>query len=251
MRVRRLEGRRGWAFTLGAVILKPTFLATTRHTWIDGEKIPATGGCIVVLNHISHIDPLISAHILYDHGRLPHYLAKAGLFRNRALRWFLIAAGQIPVERLSDTAVGAYDAAVREVNAGKCVVVYPEGTITRDPALWPMVGKTGAARIALETGAPVIPVVHWGAQRLLAPYSRRPHLFPRKHLTVKVGDPVPLEDLRAAPRSAVTIRAATERIMGAITGILEEIRGEQAPAERFDPRRAGVRQIGNPNRKDR
>ncbi|GAB2880930.1 lysophospholipid acyltransferase family protein [Nocardioides pacificus] len=251
MRVRKLEGRRGWAFALGAVILKPTFLATTRHTWIDGEKIPESGGCIVVLNHLSHIDPLISAHVLYDHGRLPHYLAKSGLFRNRFLRRFLTAAGQIPVDRLTPTAVGAYDAALREVAAGTCVVVYPEGTLTRDPDLWPMVGKTGAARIALETGVPVIPVAHWGAQQLLAPYAKVPRPFPRKHITVKVGDPVLLDDLRAVPRSATTIRAATERIMDAITGLLEEIRDETAPAERFDPRKAGMRQIGNPHRKDR
>ena len=61
-------------------LLKPTLLATTKRTWIDGEKIPATGGCILVLNHISHVDPLTAAHFVYDHGRMPRFLAKAGLF---------------------------------------------------------------------------------------------------------------------------------------------------------------------------
>jgi len=75
----------------------------------------------------------------------------------------LRAAGQIPVERLSKNAIGAFDAAVQAVRAGECVVVYPEGTLTRDPDLWPMVGKSGAARIALETGAPVIPIGQWAA----------------------------------------------------------------------------------------
>ncbi len=132
-RVRRNEEPRGWAWATGVAIVKPALLATTKQSWIDGEKIPATGGCLVVLNHISHVDPLTAAHILYDHGRIPRYLAKSGLFKNRALGGFLRSAGQIPVERMSRNAVGAYDAAVGAVRAGECVVVYPEGTITRDP----------------------------------------------------------------------------------------------------------------------
>ena len=116
--VRPLREKRGWAFNLAVPILKPTLLATTKHTWIDGEKIPATGGCILVLNHVSHIDPLTAAHIVYDHGRKPRYLAKSGLFKNRALGYFLRGAGQIPVERLSKNAKGAFDAAVAAVTRG-------------------------------------------------------------------------------------------------------------------------------------
>jgi 1-acyl-sn-glycerol-3-phosphate acyltransferase len=201
-----------------------------------------------VLNHVSHVDPLTAAHLVYDHGRLPHYLAKSGLFKNKALGAFFTAAGQIPVERLSRNAIGAYDAAVQAVRDGECVVVYPEGTITRDPGLWPMTGKSGAARIALATGCPVIPVGQWGAQQLLAPYARKPDLFPRKTVTMKVGDPVDLSDLLDLPPSHAVTQQATDRIMAAITALLEEIRGERAPAERFDMRRAGVRQTGNPNK---
>jgi 1-acyl-sn-glycerol-3-phosphate acyltransferase len=97
--VRPLQQKRGWAFNLAVPVLKPVLLATTRRTWIDGEKIPATGGCILVFNHVSHVDPLTAAHIVYDHGRKPRYLAKSGLFKNPALSHFLRAAGQIPVER--------------------------------------------------------------------------------------------------------------------------------------------------------
>lgn len=247
MRVRKLEKRRGWAFTVAASILKPTLLAATSRTWIDGEKIPATGGCIVVLNHISHVDPLLSAHFVYDHGRLPRYLAKSGLFANKYLGGFLSSAGQIPVERLTRNAVGAYDAAVRAIREGECIVIYPEGTLTRDPDLWPMKGKTGAARIALATGCPVIPVGQWGAQEVLPPYTRTPHLVPRKNIVMKAGDPVPLDDLVAAPHTPATAAQATERIMAAITRLVEDVRGGTAPAERFDPRQRGVREIGNPN----
>ena len=246
MRVRKLQEDRGWAFTVAASILKPTLLAATSRTWIDGEKIPATGGCIVVVNHISHVDPLLSAHFVYDHGRLPRYLAKSGLFTNKYLGGFLSSAGQIPVERLTRNAIGAYDAALRAIAEGECIVIYPEGTLTRDPDLWPMKGKSGAARIALATGCPVIPVGQWGAQEVLPPYTRRPHLVPRKNIVMKAGDPVPLDDLLGRPHSAGTTALATDRIMDALTAIVADLRGETPPVERFDPRARGVREIGNP-----
>ena len=243
--VRPLQQKRGWAFDLAVPILKPALLATTRRTWIDGEKIPATGGCILVFNHVSHVDPLTAAHIVYDHGRMPRYLAKSGLFKNRALGYFLRSAGQIPVERLTKNAKSAFDSAVAAVEAGECVVVFPEGTLTRDPDLWPMVGKSGAARIALETGCPVIPIGQWGAHDLLYPYAKRPHLVPRTKITTKVGDPVPLDDLRALPHTQDVINQATARIMDALTELVADLRGEQPPAERFDPRKKGLSETGD------
>ena len=247
MTVRDLQQPRGWAYNLAVAVVKPTLLATTTRTWRGGENVPATGGCIVVFNHVSHMDPLTAAHFLYDHGRLPRYLAKSGLFKNKALGRFLRAAGQIPVERLSRSAKGAYDAAVAAVRAGECVVVYPEGTISRDPGLWPMTGKTGAARIALSTGCPVVPIAQWGANHLLEPYTTRPKLFPRKTITMKAGDPVDLDDLRAQPLTPDVLKQATTRIMDALAALLGDVRGEQPPATRFDPRTAGVKEIGNPH----
>jgi 1-acyl-sn-glycerol-3-phosphate acyltransferase len=251
VKVRKLQQKRGWAWNIAVPLVKPVLLATTKRTWVGGERLPETGGCIVVFNHLSHVDPLTAAHLVYDHGRLPRYLAKSGLFKNRALAYFLTAAGQIPVERLSRTAVGAYDAAVRAVRDGECVVVYPEGTLTRDPGLWPMTGKSGAARIALETGCPVIPVGQWGAQELLAPYAHKPDLFPRKQITMHVGEPVDLSDLLPLPRTPEVVQQATDRILDAVTELVAEIRQETPPAERFDARRAGVPRIGNPNKKER
>ncbi|WP_122817062.1 lysophospholipid acyltransferase family protein [Nocardioides pantholopis] len=248
MKVRKLQQKRGWAWHVAVLLVKPVLLATTKRRWVGGEKIPASGGCIIVLNHVSHVDPFTAAHIVWDHGRIPRYLAKSGLFRNRALRFFLTAAGQIPVERLSANAAGAYDAAVAAVRNGECVVVYPEGTITRDPAGWPMVGKSGAARIALATGCPVIPIGQWGAQALLAPYTTRLHPFPRKEIRMVVGDPVDLSDLVGQQQDPMRVKEGTDRIMAAITALVAQIRDEPAPAERFDPRKAGVRQIGNPQR---
>lgn len=241
MTVRKLQQKRGWAWNLAVPIVKPLLLVFTTHTWIGGERIPATGGCVIAMNHISEVDPLTAAHIVYDHGRLPRYLAKSGLFKGRFMHFFMTSAGQIPVERESTRGASAYAAAVDAVRRGEVVVVYPEATVTRDPDLWPMKGKSGAARIALETGAPVLPVGQWGAQDLLAPYARRPRLLPRTHITMKVGDPVDLSDLAAEPISHDVVEAAADRILGAITSLVEDIRGETAPAERYDMRVQGDR----------
>jgi 1-acyl-sn-glycerol-3-phosphate acyltransferase len=228
--------------------VEPLLRLLTKRRWIDGEKIPAHGGCVVVGNHVSHIDPLTFAHFVYGHGRVIRFLAKAEVLDIPVLGRLIRATGQIPVYRLTTDASQAFRAAVAAVQEGKCVVVYPEGTITRDPDLWPMVGKTGAARIALSTNAPVIPVAQWGPQQILAPYAARPHLLPRKTMVMKAGDPVDLDDLRGRELTPATLREATARIMAEITRLLEEIRGEQAPVERYDPRVHGVKQIGNPNR---
>ncbi len=246
MSVRKLQEQRSWAWHVAVPILKPLVLATTRRDWRGGDRIPATGGCLLVANHISHVDPITVGHLVWDHGRIPHYLAKSQLFRHPALRVLMTAAGQIPVERLTTNAVGAYAAAVAAVRRGECVVVYPEGTITRDPDGWPMTGKSGAARIALATGCPVIPIGQWGAQDLLAPYARKPDLFPRKTVTMKVGDPVDLADLLARERTPTVVRETTDRIMAAIVALVEEVRGEQAPTERFDMRRLGSPGTGDP-----
>jgi 1-acyl-sn-glycerol-3-phosphate acyltransferase len=157
------------------------------------------------------------------------------------------SAKQIPVYRLTTDASLSFTAAVDAVGQGSCVVVYPEGTISREPNLWPMTGKTGAARIALSSDVPVIPLAQWGAQHILAPYAKRPRLLPRKTISMRAGSPVPLDDLRGRPLTPEVLREATNRIMDEVTRLLEEIRGEQAPAVRFDPRSAGVREIGNPN----
>jgi 1-acyl-sn-glycerol-3-phosphate acyltransferase len=249
--VRKVQARRGWAVAFVASVVRPAMRATTRRTWIDGTRIPAEGGCIVVANHLSHVDPLLTASFVYDHGRIPRYLAKNSLFRTRFVGRVLTSAQQIPVERLSRNAIGAYDAAVRAVHEGECVVVYPEGTLTRDPDLWPMTGKSGAARIALATGVPVIPVGHWGAQDVLPPYSKHPHVLPRRRVLMKAGAPVPLDDLRARPQTPEVVNETTERIMAAITDIVAELRGEQPPEIRYDPRIHGVKPIGNPHKKDR
>jgi 1-acyl-sn-glycerol-3-phosphate acyltransferase len=250
-KVRQLQEKRGWAWSIVVGIVKPPLLTLTKRHWVDGEKVPATGGCIIAMNHISHLDPLTLGWFLYDHGRLVRYLAKEALWHVPVVKYIVKDAGQIPVARMTQGAGTAFAAAVEAVKAGECIGVYPEGTITRDPAGWPMRGKTGAARIALATGCPVIPVGQWGAQDLLPAYSARPHVFPRKTLSYKAGDPVDLSDLQDQPVTAEVLHEATDRIMAAITRLVEDLRGEMAPAERYDPKASGVVEIGNPRKQKR
>jgi 1-acyl-sn-glycerol-3-phosphate acyltransferase len=250
-KVRQLQQKRGWAWTVVVGIVKPMLLTLTTREWTDGEKIPATGGCVVAVNHISHLDPITLGYFLYDHGRLVRYLTKDALFRTPVVKYIVKDAGQIPVRRMSEGAASAFDAAVEAVKKGECIGVYPEGTITKDPDGWPMRGKTGAARIALATGCPVIPIGQWGAQDILPAYTLRPHLFPRRTAHYKAGEPVDLSDLMGKPITNEVLHEATDRIMAAITGLVEELRGETAPAVRFDPRSSGVTEIGNPRKKRR
>lgn len=249
MTVRKVTSKRGAGFRFAEATIKPVLLAMSSRTWLDGDKIPASGGVVIVANHVTKIDPLTVGHFLHDHGRLPRFLTKAGLWDVPVLGWLVRSTGQIPVARMSGEAVGALDAAVEALKAGECIVVYPEGTVTRDPDLWPMRGKSGAARMALAAGVPVIPVAHWGEQEILAPYSSKPQLFPRKHVTLKAGDPVELADLAAGELTPEKVAEATGRIMAALTSLVEDLRDAKAPAERFDPKAAGVAEIGNPGKK--
>lgn len=231
--------RIGFWYRLAAFLVKPLLLLFFRRDWRGTEHIPATGGFITAVNHNSYLDPLSYAHFQYNTGRVPRFLAKNSLFKGRVVGRFMRGTGQIPVFRESSDAAGAFRAAVEAVERGECVVFYPEGTLTRDPNLWPMEGKTGAARVALLTGAPVIPVAQWGAHEAMPPYARkkRLRLFPRKTLTVVAGPPVDLGDLAGVELDADVLREATGRIMDAITALLAEIRREQPPARRYVHRR--------------
>ncbi len=240
------DNSRPFGYRLAIRVLRPVFMVLTRRDWTGAENLPTEGGWVVVTNHNSHLDPLFFAHYLVDHGRSPRFLGKIEVFRVPLVGAVLRSADQIPVHRESGQAVDAYRSAVQAIRENKCVAIYPEGTLTRDPGLWPMRGKTGAARVALETRCPVVPIAHWGAADVLGPYARLPRLWPRKTVHVRTGAPVPLEDLYDRPMTAQVLQEATDRIMAAITGVLEDLRGEQAPTERYDPRRHGVTSIGRP-----
>jgi len=219
-------------------LLRPVVQLFTRRESHGAEHLPREGGVVLAVNHLSFLDPLVVAYFVDDEGRAPRFLAKAELFSVPVFGRLLRGAGQIPVRRRTSAAAKAYADAVAAVRRGECVVVYPEGTLTFDPGLWPMRARTGAARVALETRAPVLPVAQWGIQQTLGPRTKRLRLFPRARIQIVVGPPVPLDDLYdryTSDPSRELAAEATERVMTAITVLLEELRGESAPTTRFDP----------------
>jgi 1-acyl-sn-glycerol-3-phosphate acyltransferase len=197
----------------------------------------------VVSNHLSHADPLPLADFLDDAGRHPRFLGKAELFDVRVLGSLLQDAGQIRVQRESEHAGSALAAAVDAVRRGECVVIYPEGTLTRDGRLWPMVGKTGAARVWWQTRCPVIPVAQWGPQELLAPYGRIPRVWRRPTMRVSAGAPLTLPS-----DEPPDYRELTAAIMSSLSELLGALRGEQAPTSVFDPRASELPRTGNPRK---
>lgn len=234
-----------FVWRLLAAVVIPFLLLVGRYRFRNLDRLP-DGAYILTPNHYTNFDPLVSAYTLWHAGRVPRFLAKAGLFKVPVLGAALRATGQIPVERGGVTAGGAdpLAAASRLVDDGLAVIVYPEGTLTRDPDLWPMRGKFGAVRLALEHGIPIIPCAHWGAQQILPRYSKRLSLFPRKNVDVIIGEPVDLSPWKDKPRTTETYAAATNAVMQAITALLEELRGEKAPAERWDPSVHGQTEFG-------
>lgn len=230
-RVRR-RWHLGWGYRLAVFLLWPLLTLLTKREWTGTENLNTDeGGIIVAGNHISWFDPFTIAHVLWNNDRPPRFLAKEAVFRIPVVGKVITSAGQIPVYRETSEAVAAVRDAIDAVQRGECVVVYPEGTLTRDPDLWPMVGKTGAARIALATRRPLIPVAQWGAQDVIAPYRKEFRILPRKTSRVAVGRPVDLSDLYGRPLDSDTLREATARIMAAITTLLAEIRDGAPPTE--------------------
>ena len=221
-------------FVIVAGIVRPVMNLLMRKEWIGLEKLPA-GGFIATPNHCTEIDPLVVAHMLYNQKRMPRFLAKAGLFKVPVLGAVLRATKQVPVERSTAGANRSLQIAKEVVGGGGAIIIYPEGTLTRDPELWPMKGHTGAARMALESGIPVVPMAHWGAHEVLPRYAKRVHIFPRKTSRLVVGDPVDLSAFAGRPLDKATLTEATNVIMEAITELLATLRGGQPPLVRWDP----------------
>ena len=221
-------------FVVVAGIVRPVMNLLMRKKWLGLEKLPP-GGFIAAPNHCTEIDPLVVGHMLYNQKRMPRFLAKAGLFKVPVLGFVLRATKQIPVERSTSGANRSLQIAKEVVDEGGAIIIYPEGTLTRDPELWPMKGHTGAARMALESGIPVVPIAHWGAHELLPRYAKRMYLFPRKTSRLVVGDPVDLSAFAGRPLDKATLTEATNVIMEAITELLATLRGGQPPLVCCDP----------------
>lgn len=218
----------GWRFVY-AVLYRPV-IHSVRMTYRHIERIPQEGPVIVVTNHVSHYDPLLLSAFILDAGRVPRFLAKESIFRvpvvGTAMRWM----GHIPVKRGTADARQSLSAAVDALDAGKMIVLHPEGTVTRDPQGWPMVGKTGAARLAtLVPDVTVIPIAQWGVQEQIDLYRKKVKFIPRPKHVISVGEPVDLTRFAGRELDARLLHEVTDVIMRRLRHDVAELRGEAEP----------------------
>ena len=189
--------------------------------------LPATGGCVVACNHLSLLDPLLLGAAADAAGRVPRFLAAAGLWSIPGVGAAFRAGGQLPVHRGGPDAAGAVGAAVAAARAGRCVVVYPEGHLGREAGAWPGRFHTGAARIAAAAGVPLVPAAVTGPELVLPPGTPVPRPWPRRALRVGFGEPLAPEP--GALRDRAAARAATDRLRVQVLGLLAALRGVPPP----------------------
>ena len=191
------------------------------------------GGVIVISNHTSYADGILLILACRRMGRSLRMLATAGVFRIPLVGRIARRLGFIPVQRGTAQAAAALAPAIEALKAGEAVGMYPEGRVTRDPAGWPERAKTGVVRLALATGAPVVPVAMSGADRVV---RRRGTLrgllvalFRRPKVAVRVGEPIDVVAMIGDDHSAEQIRQVTDELMAELITLVAELRGEAAP----------------------
>ncbi len=230
------NGSASWAFKLIVVVGHGLLNLLVRRDWDPAPTVPRTGPAIIAVNHNSNADPLVVGEYLVWHGRWPHFLAKAEMFTWPVIGRLLPLVGQIPVQRGARSAGDSLAAAAQALQRGDLVVIYPEGTFTHDPDEWPMAPHTGAVRLALRTGVPLIPLAQWGANHVLPSPGLRPGgWFARPRVTLRCGQPMDLSGVDGG--SGVSVQAASRRLMDEITAMLEQIRQQSAPEGRWLRRR--------------
>ncbi|WP_396645354.1 lysophospholipid acyltransferase family protein [Microbacterium sp.] len=207
------------------------------------ENLPREGAYVLAPNHNSEFDPLVVAVAVWRAGRAPRFLAKESLFKVPVLGAALRATGMVPVPRTSSSANQSIRAAQEIARDGRGVIVYPEGTLTRDPELWPMRGKTGAVRLALGGDLPLIPMAQWGVQQILPRYGKL--RFPRRaRVVVEFGPAIDLSEYSATATQPATLTRATDELMARLAEMLSGLRGLPAPAERWNPSQHGQNETG-------
>ena len=241
----KVQRENSFAFVLVAMVLAPILRLMFTIKTSGKENLPQ-GGYILVGNHLSYLDPFSFAYSVYIHmKRVPHYLAKESIFRIPIIGKILPKVGQIPVYRGGKSNEEPLRAAKEFLKAGQVVVVFPEGTLTRDPDQWPMRGKAGAIRLAVELGLPIVPCGQWGVEKVLGNYSKKFRPNPFHVVRVKIGKPMFFRELEGKTPTAQELAAATDTVMREISAIVGELSGETPPKELWDPTKVGQSEIGN------
>jgi 1-acyl-sn-glycerol-3-phosphate acyltransferase len=188
----------------------------------DLHHIPPAGPAIVAANHISYLDPIGNAFAVMKAGRRPRFLAKDELFTIPIVGTALRGANQIPVDRGSNN-VAPLRTATEALAAGEVVVIYPEGTVTRNPDFLPMKGKTGAVRLSLASGVPITPLASWGSQAVWQKSGRGSLKFGRP-IWFKAGNPIDFIDRVERANDRDALHEMTAEVMAALTALVEDLR---------------------------
>ncbi|WP_375480692.1 lysophospholipid acyltransferase family protein [uncultured Jatrophihabitans sp.] len=231
----------GFWIRLWVALLYPIDSLLFRIRWRDLDRVPAPdeGGVIIAVNHVSPVDTILMARAVWQSGRVPRFMIKAGVFSWPIVGRMMRGSGQIPVYRGTADATQSLREAVTALERGEAVVIYPEGTTTKDPAGWPMQAKTGIARLVLlAPDIPVVPMGQWGAHQMGGFSLRR--LGRRRVSQLSVGQPLDLSRHRGKEGSQTTLREITDEIMSAVRDEVAALRGEPAPSEFFKPTRSYV-----------
>ena len=231
----------GWVYFWASLPVRAVLIALMKRHYAGVENLPQSGGFIAVSNHVTEIDSVTFSHFLVANHYSPRMLMKEEMMHWPVVGFCARHSRMIPVFRETSQAADSLIAAKAALKVGECVGMFPEGTLTRDPELWPMKGHTGAARLALETQVPVVPVAQWGAHKTLAPYGKL-HWPPRGRLSMVAGPPVDLSDLYGKHDDHEAVTEATRRIMADLTELLRSLRpGEEPPAKVWDMKVDGDR----------
>lgn len=236
---RRLEKSGFWILVTCLIFYPMAWLAKVRAKGAD--NIRRDGGVLLVMNHISHIDPPIDAVFVHRNGRVPRFLAKDSLFRMPVFKYMIKGSGSIPVYRASVNAGDSLVEATKALKAGRFVVIYPEGTITRDPDGWPMRSRTGVGRLAmdcLENDWTVLTAARWGTKDILDGYTKKFRPFPRKKVHIDVSEPVDLTRFKGRDVDNELLREVTDFLMTRVREQLSGLRDEPAPTEFYVPAKA-------------
>jgi 1-acyl-sn-glycerol-3-phosphate acyltransferase len=223
-------------YTLARLVVPPVIRFWVRLDMQGAHHIPASGPVIVAANHTSYFDPLCLGVFVDSAGRQVRFLAKSELFDRPLMRFIMLGAGQIPVYRETRDAARSLSAAVEAMRDGAAVAIYPEGTTTRDPGFMPGPAKNGVARLAALTGAPVVPVGMWGAHLLFTRGKIGP--FRRGiRVVIRAGPPI---DLGLGPDATLEeLNRGRDRVMEAITGLVEQAREGWTPPAWYRRQAAG------------
>jgi 1-acyl-sn-glycerol-3-phosphate acyltransferase len=226
------------------IILFPVTSAFFRLGWrrLDRVPAPAQGGVLIAINHVSQADTVLMARLVWSSGRVPRFMIKAGVFGWPVVGGMMKGSGQIPVYRGTTNAAQSLRDAVAALDRGEAVVIYPEGTTTKDPQNWPMQAKTGIARLVLlSPGTPVVPVGQWGPHKMGGFSIAR--LGRRRPSLASVGEALDMSRFAGKEPTAAILREITDEIMSAVRAEVATLRGEPAPAEFFVPARKYVDKI--------